>query len=156
MEYFYCGFFLFFWCTRNKILLEDFPLKNIYEYIQNVDPLHFEEIVRRFFVKFGYLNARLTKASYDHGIDIEGSKESIGGTERIIIQCKRMEIVGANYARELYGVLTSKPKVTKAYLVVSGRLSDECQRFCKSKGNLIAIDGITLAAYIKRYDINLD
>jgi len=130
--------------------------QKIYESLQTVDPLHFEEIVRRFFVKFGFLNAKLTQASYDRGIDITGSKASLGGVEKLIVQCKRMEIVGANYARELYGVLSSKPEVSNAYLVVSGRLSDECQRFCKSKGNLTAIDGITLAGYIKRYDINLN
>jgi SNF2 family DNA or RNA helicase len=130
--------------------------QKIYEDLQRIDPLHFEEIVRRFFVKFGFINAKLTKASYDRGIDIVGSKESIGGIEKIIVQCKRMEIVGANFARELYGVLTSKAEVTKGYLVVSGRLSEECRRFCMSKGNLIAIDGITLAGYIKRYDINLN
>ena len=130
--------------------------KEIFENLQKIDPYHFEEIVRRFFVKFGYLNAKLTKASYDQGIDIVASKQSVGGVERIIVQCKRMENIGAKYARELYGVLTSKPEILKAYLVVSGRLSDECQRFCKSKGNLIGIDGITLAAYIKRYNIDLE
>ena len=117
--------------------------------------MHFEEVVRRFFIKLGYLNSRLTKASYDKGIDIYGSKNTVGGTEKIIVQCKRMESVGANYARELYGALTSKPDVAKAYLVVSGRLSEECQRFCRSKGNLIAIDGISLAGYIKRYNIDM-
>jgi SNF2 family DNA or RNA helicase len=129
--------------------------KEIFEYLQKINPLDFEEIVRKFFVKFGYLDAKLTQASYDQGIDIVGSKKSVGGVERIIVQCKRTETVGAKYARELYGVLTSKPDILKAYLVVSGHLSDECQRFCQSKGNLIEIDGITLAAYIKRYNIEL-
>ena len=130
--------------------------EKIYEYLQSINPLYFEEIVKRFFVKFGYPNAKLTQSSYDRGIDIYASKHTLGGVEKIVVQCKRMEVVGANYARELYGVLTSKPEIAKAFLVVSGKLSNECRHFCKSKGNLIAIDGITLAGYIKRYNIDLE
>jgi SNF2 family DNA or RNA helicase len=143
---------------RDKIV-ENVKLQHntheIYAQLQTINPIHFEKVVRRFFVKLGYLNSRLTKASYDKGIDIYGSRNTIGGIEKIIVQCKRMEVVGANYARELYGVFISKPDIAKAYLVVSGKISDECTRFCRSKGNLVAIDGMTLAGYIKRYSIDL-
>ena len=127
----------------------------IYDFLQVVDPFHFEEIVRRLFVKLGYSNARLTKGSYDQGVDITASKDAIGGVEKIIVQCKRTESTGANVARELYGVLSASTEIGKAYLVVSGKISEECLRFCQTKANLVTIDGITLAGFIKRFSVEL-
>ncbi len=120
-----------------------------------MDPLHFEEVVRRLFVKLGFANARLTKGSYDGGVDIQASRPSMAAVERVIVQCKRIDSCGAKYARELYGVLQSNSNISKAFLAVSGECTDECRRFCLGKGNLVMLDGLVLARYIKDRRVEL-
>jgi hypothetical protein len=130
-------------------------IAQIYEKLRKMDPLHFEEVVKRLFIKLGYLNARLTKGSYDGGVDIQASRYSMGAVERVIVQCKRIDSCGAKYARELYGVLQSDPNISKAFLAVSGKCTDECRRFCLGKGNLVMLDGLSLAKYIKDRRVEL-
>lgn len=130
-------------------------IAQIYEKLRKMDPLHFEEVVKRLFIKLGYLNARLTKGSYDGGVDIQASRYSMGAVERVIVQCKRIDSCGAKYARELYGVSQSDPNISKAFLAVSGKCTDECRRFCLGKGNLVMLDGLSLAKYIKDRRVEL-
>ena len=121
-----------------------------------MDPIDFEYLAREVFKKaFGYANARVTKRSHDGGIDIVGSKTTRTGIERIIAQCKRKPLVGPEVGRELLGVLTSNSSISKAYLIVSGSVTDACRQFCLASGRIDIIDGPHIARLIVDHGISV-
>ncbi|HPP54081.1 MAG TPA: restriction endonuclease, partial [Thermoguttaceae bacterium] len=128
---------------------------NILEQLTQSNPREFEKIVCEVFRQaLGYPNARVVGGASDRGIDIEATKVVAGRCERIVVQCKRMEQVGPQYARELLGVLAADPSLTKGYLVTSGELSAQCQEeIRKSQGRLEGITGIQLARWIENSKI---
>ncbi|HLF85373.1 MAG TPA: restriction endonuclease [Blastocatellia bacterium] len=124
--------------------------------ISSLGPLAFEEAVKSVFTKLGFTNVRTTKQSHDGGIDIVGYRRSITGNEKVIAQCKRMDRVGVEVARELLGVIAADQSVAKAFLVTSGTVSPECRAFCERDGRLSVIEGSTLATYIVQFGVALE
>lgn len=123
--------------------------------LNRIDPLDFETLVKEVFSKIGFTNVRTTKRSHDGGIDIIGYKRALGGTERVVAQCKRMETTGVDKARELLGVLAADPSVSKGYLITSGSVSPECRSFCEKDGRLAIIEGPLLATYVSQFGISV-
>jgi SNF2 family DNA or RNA helicase len=122
--------------------------------LEECEPLRFEEIIKQLFQKLGYPNARTTKQTHDGGIDIEASRRIAGGSERIIVQCKRRTAtVGEEVARELLGVLTANRAISKGFLVVSGEVSAKCRAFCEHDGRLACLSGVEVANYLIQFDI---
>ena len=76
----------------------------------------------------------------------------------MVVQCKRMPAVGPSVARELLGVVSADPSLTKGFLVTSGRLTSACREFCQNQGRLVGVDGFQLARWIreKHIDIGLE
>jgi len=131
-------------------------LGEIYRRLQEVTPDRFEKIVAQAFREMGYSNARVTGGAYDGGIDIRATKDSPGGVETVVVQCKRREQVGVDVARELLGTVAADPRITKGFLVVSGSLSQGCKQFISEHGNLAAIEGLELAKRLLDFDIRFD
>jgi SNF2 family DNA or RNA helicase len=124
-------------------------LVDVLQRLSEMNPMDFEVLSREVLKKaFRYANARVTKRSHDGGIDIVGSKTTRTGIERIIAQCKRKPLVGPEVGRELLGVLTSNSSLSKAYLIVSGSVTDACRQFCLASGRIDIIDGPHLARII--------
>lgn len=123
--------------------------------LKTIDPLDFETLVKEVFSKIGFTNVRTTKTSHDGGVDILGYKRALGGTEKVIAQCKRMETVGVDAGRELLGVLASDQSVSKGYLITSGMVSPECRTFCEKDGRLAVIEGPLLATYVSQFEITV-
>lgn len=127
----------------------------VQERFPSLDPFRFEEIVRDVFVQLGFLNARTTKRSHDQGVDIVATRVSVGGLERIAVQCKHKSIVGVEVARELLGVLQAHPELTKGFIVTSGEASRECILFCQHNGRLAVIAGLELAQRIVQFKVKI-
>lgn len=122
--------------------------------IKSVTPDEFEELTKKFFIKYGYSNARITKKSYDGGIDVFCSKTENEKTETIIAQCKRTDHVGVKVARELFGVLASNSKIDKAFLITSDEFSAECINFANiNRKKLILYNGIIFAKHLIDFNI---
>lgn len=130
-------------------------LSEVIQALSRMDPSTFEETVAEVFRRLGYPDVRVTGGAGDEGIDIIASRSSIGGREHTAIQCKRMQVVGVQHARELLGAMASKPRLTKGFLVTSGRLSSDCQQFISEHGNLAAIEGVELARKIIEHGVGL-
>lgn len=141
---------------KERLAQKGASLGEVYRGLQEVTPDRFEEIVAQAFRHMGYSNARVTGGAYDGGIDIRATKDSPGGVERVIVQCKRREQVGVDVARELLGAVTADPRITKGFLVVSGRLSPGCRQFISEHGNLATIEGLELAKRLLDFDIGVD
>jgi SNF2 family DNA or RNA helicase len=120
-----------------------------------LSPDGFEELVAELFQHMGFPNARVTGGAHDGGVDVEAVRNGLGGTERIIIQCKHKRQVGVEAARELLGTVSTDKAVSKGYLVVSGKLSAGCRQFVKDHGNLAAIEAVELAKYIVQFGISI-
>jgi superfamily II DNA or RNA helicase len=116
-------------------------------------PLEFEDLVTAVFGKLGFSNARTTKRSHDGGIDIVANRMSIGRTEKVIAQCKRMDRVGVDVGRELLGVIAADPTIAKAFLVTSGLVSQECRAFCERDGRLAVVEGPLLTTYAVQFGL---
>jgi SNF2 family DNA or RNA helicase len=130
-------------------------LGEIYQALQGLSPSKFEEVVALVFKHLGYANARVTGKAYDGGVDIQASRNAFGGVERIVVQCKRKSVLGVEVAREFFGAISADQRISKGFLAVSGKLSQECRRFVSDHGNLSALEGIELAKLIAEYQIPL-
>src|SRR5262249_35796542 len=85
----------------------DVPKRAVGSDLSTIDPLAFEALVRELLERMG-LEAELTKASHDGGIDVRAFNPQpiVGG--RVIVQCKRYShVVGSPVVRDLYGALTA-------------------------------------------------
>ncbi len=131
-------------------------LAEIIDRIQSAEPREFVEIVGSVFQKaLGYANAKIIDGPGDGGVDIRASKSVPGGVEWIAVQCKRTDTVGPGFARELLGVLSRDRRLSKAYLVASGRFTSACQRECEGQGQIQLIDGPQLARWVQQHGIEL-
>lgn len=110
--------------------------------IQDMAPDEFEKFACLLFQRLGYENARVTGRSGDGGIDIRGTKSMPGGTDILVVQCKRKESVGVAAARELLGVKISV-RATTAYLVTSGSFTDACREFAQ-ENSIMLLDGVQI------------
>jgi HJR/Mrr/RecB family endonuclease len=120
------------------------------ELLRQISPNDFEEITKKFFVKQGYANSKVTQRSHDGGIDVFGSRSRDDIEESFIAQCKRTSSVGVKVARELFGVLAANPKIAKGFIITSGDFTEECLRFAGANTKLTLINGITFANYLAR------
>ncbi len=116
-------------------------------------PREFEIITKDFFVKLGYKNARVTQQSRDGGIDVYGSRKFNSIDQLFFAQCKRTDSVGVTVARELLGVLTANPRVSKGFLITSGVFSEDCRRFAAIDTRVNLIDGAMLANYLLQFKL---
>lgn len=132
---------------------ESDSIERILDYLSKVSPFDFENIVRDFFIKQGYINAKVTQRSHDGGIDVFGSRIRNGVEESFIAQCKRTSSVGVDVARELLGILAANPKITNGFIITSGNFTKECLRFTESISKLNLINGITFANFIKHFKL---
>ena len=130
---------------KSKSILE------VLEELKKRTPEEFEITTKEFFIKLGYANAKVTKKSHDGGIDIFGSRKTDTMIETIVAQCKRMDNVGVKVARELYGVMASKPNISKGFIVTTGLFTEECKRFSVDNPKLNLIDGPLLANYLSQF-----
>jgi restriction endonuclease Mrr len=121
--------------------------------LSTLKPLEFEELVMAVFGKLGFSNARTTKRSHDGGVDIIANRMSIGRTEKVIAQCKRMDRVGVDVGRELLGVIAADSTIAKAFLVTSGLVSQECRAFCERDGRLAIVEGPLLTTYAVQFGL---
>lgn len=129
-------------------------IEDALDQIKKVSPDKFEELAKDFFIKYGYLNARVTQKSYDGGIDVFGTKVENGKTETIIAQCKRTENVGVKVARELLGVMADSGNVDRAFLITSGEFSSECINFANNnKKKLVLFNGLIFAKHLVNFNI---
>ncbi len=111
-------------------------------------PEEFESLVAELYKKWGY-GVRVTRRTRDGGIDLIATNNVPGGLEKIAVQCKRFaHPVGVEHARELLGVVSSDPSITKGVLVSPSTFTDDCRNFCDNNGRLDLIDGPTLVRFI--------
>ena len=121
--------------------------------LRRFSPDDFEMITKEFFVKLGYTNARVTKKSHDGGIDVFGSRKTDPTSDTIVAQCKRTDTVGVKVARELLGVMASKPNIQKGFIVTTGTFTEECRRFSVENSKLNLIDGPQFANYLIQFKL---
>jgi SNF2 family DNA or RNA helicase len=120
--------------------------------IDSLDPRAFEHFVGDLFDKMGYYS-RVTKQSGDGGIDIYAKLQTPAGTDEVIIQCKHKQDpsskVDVAKVRELFGVLSSNRKLSKAFLVTNGGYSKGAIDFATQNG-IELIDGAKLLGLVER------
>jgi len=100
--------------------------------LDTIDPLAFEDLVCQLFERMGY-RASLTKASHDGGVDIEVFDPTPIRGGRFLVQCKRYSgVVGAQYVRDLYGVVQHE-RAMKGILVTTSHFSPDARGFAAGK-----------------------
>ncbi len=88
----------------------------------NLSPIDFEKLVASLYKTMKY-EIKLTKQSYDGGIDIYAEKTATGSKEKVVIQCKNYtSTISVIEVRNLLGVVTHN-KSTKGVLVTSSEFS---------------------------------
>jgi superfamily II DNA or RNA helicase len=122
--------------------------------MDSLDPFEFENFVGDVFSKMGY-QTHVTKKSRDGGVDIYAKYSSpTGNYEEAMIQCKHKESteqsVGVEPIREIFGVLKSGKKLSKAFVVTNGIFSSSAIEFAQ-ENNVELIDGTKLQELIKRF-----
>jgi hypothetical protein len=123
------------------------------EVLRSVSPVEFEELVASLYERMGFA-VRRTQLSYDEGVDLYAQRFTDAGVEGLIIQCKHYfgGTVGVAAVRELYGTLRSKPNMSRAVLVTSGRFSQRCGEFARGKNiDLMPVD--QLLGLLLKYDL---
>jgi len=109
------------------------------ETLLNMKPKEFEKIVKALYENLGY-DAKLTKDSYDDGIDIVAHSDKPGKKEKIFIQCKRYnKDIGVEFLRNLLGVVNSE-KATKGVLVCSSNFTHSAKKFADKNPNIELLD----------------
>lgn len=109
------------------------------EFLLQIDPLDFEQLVENLYKKMGYKTS-LTPRSYDDGIDINIERKEVGQKEFSIVQCKRYKgNIGVSHLRELAGVVADK-KSTKGILVTTSDFTPEAIKFAENNPSLETIN----------------
>jgi hypothetical protein len=118
----------------------------------NMDSTQFEIMVDQVYQKQGYVTHH-SGGSHDAGIDILAERESGGGMERIVIQCKHQKgNIGRPVLQQLWGVVSADPSFTRGDLVTSSGFTAEAQQFARGK-RLTLIDGDRLSTLIRDFDV---
>ena len=141
-------------CDFNA-LTEKIKSTRVYEtYSANVNDLsgvEFEQICQMLVEKMG-MNAQLTKASGDGGIDIIAYNTQPLLSGKYIIQCKRYSgSVGEPIIRDLYGVVMSE-KANKGILMTTGYFTSSAKKFAIDK-QIELIDGNSMLDLLKKYNV---
>ncbi len=108
------------------------PVANNSLGLLKLDPLQFEHLLADLLRRMG-LEANLTKASHDGGIDIVAtdSRPILGG--KIVVQAKRYNhTVPVSAVRDLYGAMQHEG-ASKAILFTTSRLSADAWQFASGK-----------------------
>jgi restriction system protein len=109
------------------------------EIFLNLTPIEFERLVASIYKYIGY-EIRLTKQSYDGGIDIYAEKNISPHKEKLIIQCKNYTSnVTVDEVRTLLGV-TMSTKSTKGVLVTSSKFTKEAIKFANDNPSIELIN----------------
>ncbi len=120
--------------------------------LENLDPTQFEVLVTEIYEKQGYA-VHHYGGSHDGGIDILAEKQSAGGMERIVIQCKHQQAnVGRPVLQQLWGVVSSDPSYTRGDLVTSSDFTPPAKDFAKGK-RLSLIGRAVLAELARRFNV---
>lgn len=129
------------------------PFEPAKEGFLKLSPKEFEDIVERLYQKMGY-GTRRGPTARDRGVDITATRQSVGGIEKIAVQCKRHEnSVGVEIARELLGVINKDNTFTKAVIVSATGFTNDCRNFCQGEGRLELVDGVRLLQFLKNYQL---
>ena len=132
---------------RARYINYEHPKEIFYE----IKPKDFEFLVASLYEQIGY-ETKLTKSSYDGGIDVFAEKKEISQREKLVIQCKRYtkEKIGVHEIRNLLGVVTDI-KATKGVLITSTSFSREAQKFADSNSSIELIDCSNLITLLNTY-----
>lgn len=148
--------FTLFWSPDCPLVLDDEEITELDrklgeaiiknpEMIYSIDPRRFEEFIASLFAGMGF-KTRLTKKSYDDGVDVIaiGSREN--EKSEYLIQCKRYcksNTVNVTQVRELLGTLKGgerKDSATRAILITTSNLTKPAETFVQR--NIHEMDGI--------------
>jgi len=103
--------------------------------VDAVSSREFEFIVAAVFARSGY-NVTVTQESRDGGCDVIASRQTGGGTERIMVECKLYRSrVGVAVARSVLGILDSN-RATKGCIVSTADFTKDAQRIAKKSARL--------------------
>ena len=113
-------------------------------------PKEFEFLVAGLYEQMGY-KTKITKSSYDGGIDILAKKEKVGRQEQLLIQCKRYrKNIGVDEARNLLGVVSAS-KATKGALISCSDFTREAKKFSSSNPRIELINIKNLTQLLNRH-----
>ncbi|MFY1112206.1 MAG: restriction endonuclease [Methanosarcinaceae archaeon] len=127
--------------------------------IKNCSPTFFESLVIDVLIKMGYGGSRADAGkavgkSHDGGID-GIIKEDRLGLDVIYIQAKRWEgTVGSPEIQKFAGALIGK-KAKKGVFITTSGFSKEAIDYANLTGNIVLIDGDTLARLMIEYDVGV-
>jgi SNF2 family DNA or RNA helicase len=142
---------------KSNTISRRLTINQLLEKLQHMDPYKFEDIVGKLFRHLGYPYTKVIGGSRDGGIDVLAQKKQKQDSKRIAVQCKRYTgKVGVKIARELAGVVVSDPSIDEGFLVTTGKLTLDCQRFCNTTPNLSVISDLQLAKYIRDFGISIN
>ncbi|MEZ4619256.1 MAG: restriction endonuclease [Caldilineaceae bacterium] len=100
--------------------------------LNDLSPVDFERFIAQLYRNMGY-QAKVTKQSRDHGIDVYAKRLTHLGTEIVIIQCKHYptRTVGEAEVRNLLGAWQEFREAQYAVLVTSGTFSNDAIAFAQ-------------------------
>ena len=129
-------------------------VKELHNYVLNMDPTAFEHLVRALFLKLGYRSVVVTKRSGDGGIDVKGVFIA-GGIQNIktCIQVKRQQApVGRPIVQNIRGSLGPHEV---GVVVTSGRFSEDARNEAQdqTKAPITLIDGQQLVELLLAHQI---
>jgi len=121
--------------------------------LDRLSPLQFEYLVGRLYERMGY-SIRPTQYTRDEGVDLYATHVSEAGTQRLAIQCKHYpkDTVGVGVARDMLGVLSTKPTITRGVVVTSGRFSHGCRRLAE-QNRIELIDRPRLLGLLLKHEV---
>ena len=130
-----------------------YQIQNNPEYIYELTPREFEEVVAEIFSANGY-EVTLTQETRDGGKDIIVKQMVMGSPFVMFIECKQYNAknkVSVNIIRELCGIQT-EDKVNKAMVVTSSFFSKDAIAFAEKRGSLLGLaDFNSLMQWINNY-----
>lgn len=103
------------------------------QFIRNVNPRKFEQIVAEILSRLGY-EVRVTPESRDGGFDISAAKKETVGSFLYLVECKRYtppNKVGVGIVRSLHGVVQAA-RATAGLVVTSSFFTKGAQEFRES------------------------
>jgi restriction system protein len=119
------------------------------QFLLNLKPRDFEILINKLYIKMGYKTV-LTPPQKDGGRDIKANRDTVGNSERLLIECKRYNnTVGVEYVRSLLGVVKDE-KANKGVLIATGRFSKEARLFGE-RNSMELISGGQLVVLLNEY-----
>lgn len=110
----------------------------------------FEWLVEELYKRMNY-HTKLTKDSYDGGIDVIAEKSETGQKEKILVQCKKYNsVIGVKEIRALLGVVSDN-KATKGVLVCSSNFSPQAKKMSKNNSRIELINYTDLMKLLNQY-----